>query len=592
MKKIILLSILLLFYGLTSVYTQHCINWEKQIIYFILIDRFHNGDIKNDLNSDKSSLYAYHGGDIQGIIEKLPYLQKMGVTALWLSPVFDNRDENFFKYSAYHGYWVKDFYNIDEHIGNLQLLKKLSKELKKRGMYLILDMVVNHVDYDSPMLKKYPDWFHKYGDVTKWYDQFQLLNYRVHGLPDLAQENPEVSKFLINNAKWWIDQVQPDGFRLDAVKHVPLDFWKNYNLSLKKYAGNNFLLLGELLDGNSMNCAYTLNKGKFNSLFDFPLHYVMKRIIADETTAQELGVLFYQDKKYPNPNMLVTLLDNHDLDRFFTSLNNNKERFKLALSLLFALRGIPSIYYGTEAGLKGHIKDITNRRDMIFNPEHDFYKYIQKLAKLRADSTALTLGKQIHLFQTSKIYSFARISKDELAIIVFNNNRTKKKINFPLSILSDHIKVNKVIDTTKKYQAVIKDDKFYLDIPKKSCLIFFIKSNFKKLLAQYEKYQKYPKKVTVKFKLKLPGNRQKVYVIGGDKNLGNWDISKALGPMKYIGNGHYEIETKLNQASVLCYKHVIQGEKEKNWELGLQNRFLEVPWKGKLEVSAKWNKLD
>ena len=341
------------------------INWKEQIIYFVLIDRFNDGDKNNNFNVDKNDPKGFHGGDIQGVIDKTDYLKSLGVTAVWLSPVFENREDKFYDYSAYHGYWVKDFFKVDKHFGTMEKLRELSDKLHSNGMYLILDMIVNHIDYDSDFVKTHPDWFHSYPSIINWDDQFQLENYKVTGLPDFAQENKDVKKFLFDMSKFWIDNINPDGFRLDAVKHVPISFWKEYNEEIRKYAGKDFLLLGEILHGDPNYCKKYFNNGTFGSLFDFPLYYTMIEVFANGKSAKQLGLRLYDDRKYNHPDMISPILDNHDVPRFITTCNGDINKMKMALSTMLTVRGIPTLYYGTEIALKGG-DEPDNRRDMDF----------------------------------------------------------------------------------------------------------------------------------------------------------------------------------------------------------------------------------
>ncbi len=253
------------------------IDWRDEIIYFVLIDRFCDGDSSNNKGRIPDSyrpwdgtpehvdwLKAYQGGDLRGVINRLDYLSDLGITALWLSPVFDNSDSSFLGWWPYHGYQPRDFFAVDEHFGGTGDLCELVQQAHRRGIKVILDMVCNQVAPDHPWVSDstnwhvlgYRHWFHRRSGVDastgieNWHDQHQLETRELHGMPDLAQENPHVYAFLLDVAKYWINLTNCDGFRLDAVKHAPREFWRRYCADLHRFAGPDFLLLGEVFDGN------------------------------------------------------------------------------------------------------------------------------------------------------------------------------------------------------------------------------------------------------------------------------------------------------------------------------------------------------
>lgn len=602
MQKI--LCLIFLFTAIICPFAQETekIDWKKEVIYFVLLDRFANGDSANDFHIDKNNPYAYHGGDLQGLIDRLPYLQDLGITTIWLSPVFDNRETKFYDYWAYHGYWVKDFFQVEEHFGDMKILQNLVADVKKRGMHIIIDMIVNHVDYNAPLLTQKPSWFHNHPKIENWNDAFQMENYSVHGLPDLAQENPEVEEYLLTVAKFWIDKIRPHGFRLDAVKHVPINFWQNYNKNIRSYAQNDFFLLGENFEGDPKVCSQSLKEGQFSSLFDFPLHFVMKRVLAQGDTAEQLGVLFYKDVLYEDAGMLTTLLDNHDLDRFLTSTGGDQAKWKLALSLLFSVRGIPALYYGTEVGMEGAKewmgeqegsaqKVPQNRQDMDFEKNPELRAFVKEWIQKRRSSPALSLGQQIHLWQSRDLYAFARVQESQIALVVLNNSLTEQKYKIPLGLLSTICKEGKILDSNGIVEAALENGFLVAAFPAQSCLVFFPTSTDspKTLLAQYEQYRKSGEKIEVTFEVTLP-TEGTPYVIGGNDSLGNWSTASAPGPMKALGNQQYQLKIALPPGSVLEYKYFQKNPEGTVWELKLENRYLQVPWSGPCRVQDVWDK--
>jgi alpha-amylase len=240
--------------------------WQDEIIYFIMVDRFHNGDPTNDYEVNTHDQRAYHGGDLAGVTKKLDYLKSLGITSIWLTPIVDNEDK------GYHGYWTKDFYKVEEHFGSLEDLKLLVKEAHQRQIKVILDLVVNHTGYQHPWLndptKK--EWFHEEMNILSWDNQDQVENGRLAGLPDLAQENAETENYLLEMAKWWIEETDIDGYRLDTVKHVPKWFWEKFAKEVKSVK-EDFFLIGEVWHNDPRYIA-EYNKVGIQAFVDYPFY--------------------------------------------------------------------------------------------------------------------------------------------------------------------------------------------------------------------------------------------------------------------------------------------------------------------------------
>lgn len=417
--------------------------WQDQIIYFIFTDRFANGDHNNDMNVDTGSPWAYHGGDLQGIINKLDYIKDLGATAIWITPPMDNRD-NAFKADfggghfqdiwAYHGYWTKNFYAVDEHLGNMAKMQELVSKAHAKGIKVLIDIVMNHVDYDQEFAKdrnnpqgKYYNWFHHNGKIqdNEWNNQWKVENGDLAELPDLNQENPEVAKYLIDASKWWIQQTKADGFRLDTVKHVSHNFWKQFSSEIHQFAGPDFLLLGEVYtDAPEVTASY-INDG-LDSTFDFPFYYKIKNVFGQNGSMRDLAGLFEKDSMYPNPNLISPFIDNHDVPRFVHEAGSNAiNKLKLAMAFIMTMRGIPTIYYGTEIGLQGGA-DPDNRRDMPWagSRNTELTDYLKTLTSIRKTYPALRQGRQLEMWQDDQIYAYLRSNGDPNSevITVLNNS--------------------------------------------------------------------------------------------------------------------------------------------------------------------------
>jgi hypothetical protein len=234
------------------------------------------------------------------------------------------------------------------------------------------------------------------------------------GLPDLAQERPEVYDYLLKTSQMWIDAVKPDGFRLDAVKHIAPAFWQKYNADIHKYAGPGFFLLGEDLDGDPAHLAKTVGNDGFDAMFDFPLYFATRDVFCKDAPLGGLAAILSLDRTYPAPSSLVTLVDNHDLPRIATACDGDAKRIDVALEFSLAMRGIPSMTYGTEAGLTGE-REPQNRGDMRFVAIPERAALIRKIMEMRKAHPELADGKlHIESFDSTG-FEFARVGAQETA---------------------------------------------------------------------------------------------------------------------------------------------------------------------------------
>ncbi|HKA88597.1 MAG TPA: alpha-amylase family glycosyl hydrolase [Haliangiales bacterium] len=436
--------------------------WEEQVIYMVMIDRFADGDPTNDNQHkgeyDPTSLDKYSGGDLQGIINQLDYIQGLGATAVWITPPVANMWWDPLQQSGgYHGYWARHLKKVDEHAGTLETYKALSDALHQRGMYLIQDVVPNHMgnffqyshynpadvtqgfvknvnaaptskpeqspfdqdDVTDPV-QRAAAIYHWTPAITDYNDPNQELNYQVSDLDDLNSENPVVRTALRDSYGYWINEVGVDAFRVDTAKFVPHDFWNDFFYSAeaaapgimnvaKSTGRNNFLAFGEVfevpaplsdtLEHKVASFLGTPAKPELSSVLAFPLYGEIERVFA---TGAPTSYMTYRlgrmmdTSLYPNPYILPTFIDNHDVRRFLSITSPTGEDLLQALAFLFTVPGIPIIYYGTEQGF-------TETRQAMFaggykstgdsyNTNNAVYQRIKKLAALRKASPALTHG--------------------------------------------------------------------------------------------------------------------------------------------------------------------------------------------------------
>jgi glycosidase len=452
---------------------------EDDLIYLIMPDRFANGDRANDDPAvskglfDRSKTRYYHGGDLQGVIDHLQYLKDLGVTAIWLNPVYDNvnRLNEREKYEGqaitdYHGYGAVDFYAVDEHLGDMAKMKDLVEAAHRNGIKLILDMVANHTGPYHPWVNDppTPTWFHGTASkhLAETWQTWTLMDphappslraatldgWFIDILPDLNQDDPEVARYIIQNTIWWVDSTGLDGIRQDTVPYVPRKFWHDWTAAIKN-AHPALRVVGEVFDGDpSLVSFFQGGKIQFDgvdsgidALFDFPSYYPIRRAFAQGKSIRELAVTLAHDYLYPNPNNLVTFLGLHDVARFMNEPGATVEGLKLAFTYLMTSRGIPMIYYGDEIGMPGG-NDPDNRRDFpggwsddarsAFTAggrtpdEQRVFEHVHKLAELRREYPALRHGEMKQLGVSDGIYVYMRGE-----MIVLLNNGSK-----PISIVT------------------------------------------------------------------------------------------------------------------------------------------------------------
>jgi glycosidase len=447
---------------------------HNDLMYMIVTDRFANGDSSNDDPAvshglfDRSKPRFYHGGDFQGIIDHLAYLRDLGVSAIWITPVYDNANTlGADGATGYHGYHPVDFYAVDEHFGTVEKLRELVDKAHQSGIKVILDMVMNHTGPAHPWVKNPPldDWFHGTPEhhLNETFQIWTLLDphagftlrdpvldgWFVNELPDLNQDEPEVETYLIQNTLWWIANTGIDGARADAMPYVPRKFWSNWNAAIKKEYPD-FTTVGEVFDGDTGVVSFFQGGSKgydgvdtgMDALFDFPLYEGIRRAFGQGKTVAELPYTTAHDSLYNDSEKLVTFLGNHDVRRFLNEPGATIDGLNLAFAYLFTTRGIPMIYYGDEIAMRGG-DDPDNRKDFpggwnnditsAFDPakrtaeERKVFDFVRKLALLRQRTPDLRTGKLTQVGSSRDAYVFTRGS----LIVLANNGAAPVKIEAP-----------------------------------------------------------------------------------------------------------------------------------------------------------------
>lgn len=389
------------------------------LLYFVLVDRFANGDTTNDVLVDPSDPQAFHGGDLNGVEQHLDHIQSLGADAIWLSPIYEMRTEKFHGHGAFHGYWTEDLTTIAPLMGGEEALTSLTREMDKRNMSLILDVVYNHTSFDAPLRSKQPDWFHPDKTIEDWNDPIQLTTHQVHGLPDLDQSNPAVYQYLLESSRKWLQMPSVIGLRVDAIRHMDNEFLKQINQTLD---ANGAWLLGEDFQGNPIANIDRFEQTNIDALFDFPFYYALTNSICDGQSFEEIASIVSLDSYYPENSHLVRFLDNHDLPRILSRCHDDKNAVLLSEFILFGVRGTPMISYGTEHWSTGSTEP-ENRKSMQWESiDETHVQHISTLSDFRKESSALKKGSPNILHASQDQLVLTQDHEQELSILAVNRS--------------------------------------------------------------------------------------------------------------------------------------------------------------------------
>lgn len=455
--------------------------WRDDIIYYAFTDRFYDADAANTKAVDHPDVYPaanYQGGDFQGIRQKVEegYFADLGVNVLWLAPINQNPAgawqeylEPFRHYTGYHGYWPTDRYGVEKRFGGEDELHKLIASAHGSGMKVLADLVLKHVHIENPIRTERPDLFgqlelsdgtrnlRRWNDnpYTTWFEPF---------LPAFDFRNPESIEFLMEDATYWIDELNLDGYRLDAVKHIRPDFWWRFRTRIRDtFPDENFYLVGETFQ-NRQGIADFVGPNMLDGQFDFPLYDVLIPCFALEQLGfdQLEAALRESEEVYGRSVRMSALLGNHDKSRFMAYADGDLpdpqepdaeevgwaqqlkvdnvaayDKLKLAMTFLLTIDGVPMIYYGDEIGMTG-AGDPDNRRMMRFGAdvtaeEAAVKAHFSKLAKARAAHPSLYLGSRRVLAASQDQYAYVRKHLDDAALVVINRSQETQRYIFNLA---------------------------------------------------------------------------------------------------------------------------------------------------------------
>lgn len=453
---------------------------EATIMYFLMVDRFRNGNTDRDDPVDDPEVAPranFYGGDLDGVLEKIQseYFSNLGVNAVWFSPISQNPLRAYVefpeprrKFTGYHGYWPITLTTIDHRFGDDEVLEKLVKEAHARDISVLLDFVSNHVHQDNPLIIENPHWatplilpdgrknirIWEEHRLTTWFDDF---------LPSLDFSQPGVIETMVDSAFYWLDRFNLDGFRHDATKHVPFEFWRALTKKIKEdkmFPDNKRLFqIGETFGSHELISSY-VGSGMLDGKFDFNLYWDSRAVFAtDDQPFQRLDHSLHQSFSYYGfQNLMGNITGNHDMPRFISLAGGDLgfdenateagwqrdivvgdpvgyKRLSALNAFIMTAPGIPVIYYGDEIGIPGG-NDPDSRRPMIFEnltPQQQEVKdNVKQLTRIRSHNLALIYGDFTTLVAQEHLYAYARRYFDNKVIVVFNKSGQDEQVELSL----------------------------------------------------------------------------------------------------------------------------------------------------------------
>jgi len=450
---------------------------SADFIYLIMPDRFRNGNPKNDKvkgmleGPNRDFQGGRHGGDIEGIRQSLGYFKELGVSALWLNPVLENNMPDY----SYHGYAMTDLYKVDPRYGSNEEYKRLSQEARAEGIGLIMDQVANHIGSYHPWMNDLPseDWINQWDKFTETthmkvsrfdphaaeVDKKQFTDgWFVKTMPDLNQRNQKLAKYLIQNSIWWVEYLDLYGIRMDTWPYPDADFLTDWTKAiLDEYP--NFNIVGEEWVADPGLISYWQAgvkrhddyKSYLPSVMDFPLQTAIVEGLNGEASWKPSMSKVYEslanDYKYANTNNVMIFPDNHDMSRIYTRLEEDFDKWKMAMSMYFTMRGTLQFFYGTEIlmsnpGTEDHgiIRsdfpggwqgDTVNAftGEGLSAQALEAQQWIKTLAELRRGSCALNMGQTLHYTPIGEVYVYFRWFEQERIMVVVNRNAEAKTLD-------------------------------------------------------------------------------------------------------------------------------------------------------------------
>ena len=445
-------------------------------VYLLMPDRFANGDPTNDAvrgyddAPDRAQPLGRHGGDLKGVIDHLDYIAGMGFTQLWLNPVVENAQPE----ASYHGYAITDFYRVDPRFGSNELYRQLAADARRRGMGLVMDVVLNHCGSNHWWMRDLPspDWINNGGRFVATTHAREVLQdphaaeadrvaftdgWFVATMPDLNQRNPLLATYLIQNSLWWVEYAGLSGLRVDTYPYSDRAFLSAWTKRVTEEYPN-LGVVGEEWTSNPISVAYWMRgnqprdgyKSYLPGVFDFPLQDALKLgLVESEGYGSGLRRIYRtiaSDVVYADPSQLMVFADNHDMSRIYTSLGERADLARMALALVLTTRGTPQVYYGTEilmsnpgtedhgvirsdfpGGFPGDSRNAFTGAGLA--PEaRAMQEYLRTMLLWRRTSSAIREGKLTHFYPVDGLYVYFRRAPTQTVMVVLNANDTTRTV--------------------------------------------------------------------------------------------------------------------------------------------------------------------
>ncbi len=468
----------------------------SDVLYLITPDRFANADPTNDdvagmkETADRTPKFGRHGGDLQGIENHLDYIADLGFTAIWLNPVLENDMPKW----SYHGYAATDFYKVDQRFGTNESYRQFCRKANEKGLKVIMDMIVNHSGSHHWFVLDPPT-----SDWLNFQDKYEITSHKrttiqdIHAseydkkafsdgwfvptMPDLNQRNKWMASYLIQNAIWWIEYAGISGIRMDTYPYPDKDFMSEWTCAVTaEYPG--FNIVGEEWSINPAIVSYwqaeKVNHDGYTSclpsLMDFPLQDALVKSLTEKENWNSGWIKVYEalanDFLYADPNQLVVFPDNHDMDRFFTQVDNDFDLFKMGMVYFATIRGIPQFYYGTEVLMQndsfpgdhgiirtdfpgGWAGDPVNAftGKGLSDQQKEAQAFTKKLLNWRKNKTVIHQGRLIQFAPKKGIYAYFRFDDKETVMVLFNKNDQPIEVDLErfAELLSGHHKATEVL---------------------------------------------------------------------------------------------------------------------------------------------------
>lgn len=419
------------------------------IFYQIFVERFYNGDVENSPPGlagweDDPQPKSFFGGDLRGIIEKLDYLSELGINGIYLTPIFTSPSN--------HKYDTVNYFEIDPYFGSKEVFRELVDKAHERGIKIVLDAVFNHCSNSFPPFldvtlkgrkSEYYDWFFIDGDEVLTnppnYRTFSYVGY----MPKLNTQNPGLKEYLLSCVRYWTKEFAIDGWRLDVSDEIDHKFWREFR-DVVKGMNEDAIIIGE----NWHNSLPWLEGDQFDSVMNYPvtklcLDFFARRNISAETFSEQLGSYFMRYPEQVNEAML-NLLDSHDTERFLYTAGGDKESLKNAAAFLFAYKGIPCTYYGTEIGMTGS-HDPGCRKGFDWRTEYwdeELFELYKRLIALRKEERSLQLGDLV-FESTKELFVMRRTYKEDCILVLINQTDSTQEysiedgISWAVELLTD-----------------------------------------------------------------------------------------------------------------------------------------------------------